>query len=120
MSYPVAIVLANPENPDNVGAVARAMKNTGFSDLRLVTPPRTWKKKARKMAMSARDILDRAVVFSSLAKATQDRQMVIGTTRRQGPKRGLLVPFGRIPKLVSKKTSAIVFGRESKGLSNAD
>ena len=55
----IAILLVSPENPDNIGAVARAVKNMGFSDLRLVRPPRQWRTKAKKMAMSADDILNR-------------------------------------------------------------
>jgi TrmH family RNA methyltransferase len=34
-----AVVLVEPETPGNVGTVARAMKNFGFDDLRLIDPP---------------------------------------------------------------------------------
>ena len=30
-----SVILARPENPENIGLVARAMANTGFNDLRL-------------------------------------------------------------------------------------
>src|SRR3989442_15442959 len=35
-----AFVLFRPKAPGNVGAAARALKNMGFSDLRLVAPQR--------------------------------------------------------------------------------
>ena len=34
----VAFVLVRPRNPNNIGAVARAMSNFGLADLRLVEP----------------------------------------------------------------------------------
>ncbi len=35
---PLRVVLVSPRNPLNIGAVARAMSNFGFTDLRLVNP----------------------------------------------------------------------------------
>ena len=120
----IAIILASPENPDNIGAAARAIKNMGFEDLRLVNPPRSWRTKAKKMAMSASDILTKGETFTSLQDAIQDLGLVIGTTRRLGGHRGTFLPFG---KAVSKvrggsyhQKIGILFGRESKGLSNEE
>jgi len=53
----VAVILVSPENTDNIGAAARAVKNMGFADLRLVEPPKAWRTRAKKMAVSAEDIL---------------------------------------------------------------
>ena len=120
----IAIILVSPENPDNIGAAARAVKNMGFSDLRLVEPPRQWRTKAKKMAMSAGDILKKTLEFQSLSKAIRDLEFVIGTTRRAGGHRGTFLSFD---KAVSKirgssrhQKIGIVFGRESKGLANED
>ena len=120
----IAIILVSPENPDNIGAIARAVKNMGFVDLRLVEPPRTWRTKAKKMAMSAEDILKKGEEYSSLQDAIQDLGLVIGMTRRLGGHRGTFLPFDQA---VSKARGSshrqkigIVFGRESKGLANED
>ena len=91
----IAIILVSPENPDNIGAIARAVKNMGFVDLRLVEPPRTWRTKAKKMAMSAEDILKKGEEYSSLQDAIQDLGLVIGTTRRGGGHRGTFHPFDK-------------------------
>jgi tRNA/rRNA methyltransferase len=120
----IAVILVSPENPDNIGAVARAVKNMGFSDLRLVKPPRGWRVKARKMAMAAGDILKDAKAFSSLREAVLDLGLVIGTTRRGGGHRGIFLSFdkaitGICRNSLNQKTG-IVFGRESKGLANED
>ncbi len=117
-----AVILVCPENPDNIGAVARAVKNMGFSDLRLVTPPQRWRTKARKMAVSAEDVLKRALVFSSLQKAVSDLGTVVGTSRRGGGHRGVFLPFdagiSKLRTATFRQKVGIVFGRESKGLSN--
>lgn len=120
----IAIVLVFPENPDNIGAAARAIKNMGFEDLRLVGPPKAWRTKAKKMAVSAADILKKGKVYASLKSAIEDLGLVIGTTRRFGGHRGTFVPFeeaiSKVRRASHRQKIGIVFGRESKGLSNED
>ncbi len=120
----IAAILVAPENVDNIGAAARAVKNMGFSDLRLVRPPQNWKTKGKKMAMSAVDVLKKARPFESLAAATRDLTLVIGTTRRSGAGRGLFVSFPEAISMIREKSGSgkigIVFGCESKGLANRD
>ncbi len=120
----IAVILVAPENTDNIGAVARAVKNMGFSDLRLVRPPRGWRVKGKKMAVTADDILKRATVFASLREAMQDLGLVIGTTRRGGGHRGAFLPFDETVSEIRGSSLGrkvgIVFGRESKGLANEE
>jgi TrmH family RNA methyltransferase len=120
----IAIILVSPENPDNIGAAARAIKNMGFADLRVVTPPKAWRTKAKKMAMSAGDILKKAKECVSLQDAIRDLGLVIGTTRRLGGHRGTFLPFDQTVSMVRGRSTSqkvgIVFGRESKGLANED
>ena len=120
----IAIILVSPENPDNIGAVARAVKNMGFADLRLVSPPRAWRAKAKKMAMSASDILKKGKAYASLQDAIQDLGVVIGTTRRLGGHRGTFLSFDKTVAKIRgssrQQKIGIVFGRESKCLENED
>jgi tRNA/rRNA methyltransferase len=120
----IAIILVSPENPDNIGAAARAIKNMDFSELRLVKPPRAWRIKAKKMAVSAVDILKSGKEYPTLQDATQDLGLVIGTTRRLGGHRGTFLPFDRAVMKVRANSRqqkiGIVFGCESKGLANED
>lgn len=120
----VAIVLVEPEIADNIGATARAMKNMGLTDLRLVNPRAGWREKARTLAVGAAPFLDEAKVFTSLKEAVSDAVWVVGTTRRQGGRRRAFLEF---PDAMEKlraagagKTAAVVFGRESKGLLNEE
>jgi len=122
MSSRISIILVEPEVPDNIGAAARAMKNMGLSDLRLVQPPVDWKQRAVKMAVKAYERIERAKVFSSLREAASDARLVIGTTRRQGRRRGNFLAYGEAIDKICKTRGpvAVVFGKESKGLSNRD
>jgi len=120
----IAVILVSPENPDNIGAAARAVKNMGFGDLRLVTPPKGWRVKATKMAVAAADILKKGKEYPSLQDAIQDLGFVVGTTRRSGGHRGAFLSFAEFVAEVRGKSRwqkiGIVFGRESKGLANED
>ncbi|HOW58683.1 MAG TPA: RNA methyltransferase [Candidatus Omnitrophota bacterium] len=120
----IAIILVASENADNIGAVARAIKNMGFCDFRLVRPPRAWRSKGKKMAMSAADILKHAKVFSSTRDAIRDLNFIVGATRRRGSGRGSFLSFqeaiARIIRESRRHRVGIVFGCESKGLANQD
>jgi len=123
MKLQIAIILVETETPDNIGAAARSLKNMGLSDLRLVRPPLHWKEKGKKLAMSAFDILEKAKIYESLERAVEDCQVVVGTSRRLGGKRGTFLPFDKTLKRIHvnavKSQCALVFGKESKGLDNA-
>lgn len=122
MNANTVILLVEPENPDNIGAVCRAMKNMGLFQLRLVKPPMGWRKKAEKMAMHSHDVLKKAVVYKTAVAAVEDCQLVIGTSRRGGPKRGFAISFSKaiqkIKKTRLKYRVTVMFGKESKGLDN--
>lgn len=120
----ISIILVQPEIGENIGAAARALKNMGFSDLRLVKPAADWEKRAWYMATFAQDMLKKVKIYDSLDEAVKDRQLLVATTRRKSDFRGFFRPY---PEMISemrlasgKQKVGILFGRESKGLSNAD
>ena len=56
---------------ENIGACARAMKNCGLDDLRLVDPRDGWPNTAANaMAAHAEDIVEAAQVFDTLQQIT--------------------------------------------------
>src|ERR1700753_4010757 len=75
----VSVVLVRARNPNNIGAVARAMHGFGFSDLRLVHDYSVGLEKARS-AVDGCSILATAKEFSTVAEAVADCHLVIGTT----------------------------------------
>lgn len=120
----VHIILSHPFTADNIGAAARAIKNMGFSKLRLVAPRRNWRKRARVLACNAQDVLSAAEVYDSLEEAVVDLNWTAGTTCRLSAQRGKFISFNGFVETVQKKSSAlkmgVVFGCEAKGLNNAE
>ena len=117
------VVLVDPKFPPNLGAVARAMKNMGVSDLRLVHPRAELNKAAYVMALGASDILDRGRFHGKLLEAVADCGLVIGTTRRTGTQRRNLISPRAAAELLrsvllSGESAALVFGSEDVGLAN--
>src|SRR5437868_6218848 len=118
------VVLVSPRNPLNIGAAARAMFNFGFSRLRVVNPYAVAFREARS-AIAAREILQAAEEFSSVADAVADCRLVVGTTSLGH--RGLAHKLHRLEKgaaLIREQLQsvpvAVLFGSEKFGLTNED
>ncbi len=117
-----AIVLVEPTHPGNIGAVARAMANMGFLDLRLVKPQIFPSPVAKSMAAGADSILRSATVYDTLDEAIADCRYMIGTSARDRtidwPS---LTPAAAMKSIEGVKAAdvAFVFGTERTGLSNA-
>lgn len=120
----LSIVLVRPKFPENVGSVARAMKNMGLSRLILVDGCSPLHANAYKVASGAEDILERAEELPSLTEAISDTGCVVGTTSREGEeRRPLLSPRDLMKKLIPlsmKNAIALVFGPEREGLTNEE
>jgi len=119
----IDVVLVRPKEDGNVGAVARLARNFGATRLALVAPRAALGPEARRRAMAGLPFLEAARRFPTVAKATADADLVIGTTdlstgrstaylrRSVSPERlgEMLLPVeGRI---------ALLFGPEDNGLS---
>lgn len=120
----VCFVLVEPKEPGNIGAAARAIKNMGFTNLCLVNPPPEMSDEGRWFARNAHDVLDAAEVYDSLEGAVRGKALVVGTTRRKGKRRGVILPLEkgvtRIYDIAAKNKVAVLFGREARGLFNEE
>ncbi len=120
----VSVVLVRPRGAANVGAVARAMKNTGISDLVLVRPELSTSFVAQAMAVHAQEVLAEARQCDSLASAVAPCALVVGTTCRAGGYRAAVESpreaAARIVRAATANRVALVFGPEDHGLSNED
>ena len=117
-------MLVAPSHPGNIGGAARAMKNMGFEDLALVTPERFPDPQAEWRAAAAGDVLERASVHQTLEDAIADCVLVAGTSARQ---RSVPWPTRSVDDFAAEVKAngaagpvAVLFGRESSGLSNAE
>jgi len=118
----IRIVLVEPAGPLNVGSVARVMKNMGLHQLVLVNPQCDHLgEEARLMAVRAADILETTKVVESLPAALVGCVRAIATTGddcRSLPTQ-LEEPADALPWLL-EAPSALIFGREDCGLTNAE
>ena len=121
---PVRFVLYEPSHPGNVGAVARAMKTMGFTELVLVNPGRGIDGEARARSSGALDVLEAARTVDSLDAAIQGCGIVVGASaRRRRLHWPEMDPRECAQTLVTArlgKTAAVLFGPERAGLTNAE
>lgn len=118
----ISIILVEPQSAGNIGSVARAMENTGFSNLVLINPVDYKNNEAYSMACNACGTLLKAEVFGNIRDAIKDSGLVVGTTRRKGRERyPVLTLQEAIPNILiaaKRNKVSILFGREDKGLKN--
>ncbi|MCP9833605.1 MULTISPECIES: RNA methyltransferase [unclassified Cyanobium] len=117
------LVLVEPAGPLNVGSVARLCRTYGLGDLRLVAPRcDPLGDEARLMAVKGFPLLLQAQVFPTLAAALADCGRVVATSGRpEGEPLPLEDPDDALTWLLAGDQalpSALVFGREDRGLSN--
>ena len=120
----ISIVLVDPQIPENIGSVARAMNNMDVKRLILVRPKNCDFVRVIKMATRhSIDIIDQMEVHNDLKSAIRKFRYVVGTTARLGAARPAITSPQRLAKdLVSisqENTIAILFGPEDRGLSNS-
>jgi tRNA/rRNA methyltransferase len=134
----VLVVLHRPQSAENIGAVARVLKNFGLSRLAIVAPP-SWAgpprsggtgtaredvlARARRLARKAGDVLDATAVHGDLGGALRGTIWTCGTTSRRVEGRPRLAP-SELGREVARRSVggpvALVFGQERRGLSDAE
>lgn len=119
------IVLVSPRNPLNIGAVARAMANFGFSHLTVAAPYAPHWREA-KSAVGAPDLLLHANESQTLQQALAGCTFVAGTgtlTHRK-PQQPVVQLPDLAPILLRELDrggrAALVFGPEKHGLTRDD
>ncbi|MFL5262025.1 MAG: RNA methyltransferase [Anaeromyxobacteraceae bacterium] len=115
----VRIVLVRPRNPENLGAVARAMKNFGLADWAVVALGTHDFATARRVAVHAEDLLDRPRLCATLDEAVADCAWVVGTSSRRVRGKRRLTP-DEVAEGARERggRTALVFGEERSGLDN--
>jgi TrmH family RNA methyltransferase len=118
----VAVVLYEPQDPVNIGAVIRAMKNMGVSSLRLVRPVAYEPERIETIAHDTADLVAATRHTVDLDEALADCIDVVAfTARRRAAKRTQLTPrtaAARLVEAAGRGPVAVLFGREDAGLPN--
>ncbi len=116
------VVLVEPESDGNIGFVARAMKNFGVRDLILVNPKAPLSDEIKAYSMHGYDVYAQSRKYES-PDCLKMFDIVVGFSGNVNCESGLLrqaVALKNLPKVICSKNTALVFGRESKGLSNEE
>lgn len=119
----IRVVLIHTSHPGNIGSTARAMKTMGLSELYLVKPKTFPDEQAMVMSSNARDILENAVVVDTMQQAIADCQLIVGASARHERALSWNTQDARscgelLVKQANINQVAVIFGRESSGLTN--
>jgi tRNA/rRNA methyltransferase len=117
----VSVTLVEPRGPVNVGHIARLVRNFGVEKLYLVDP-KVDLSVAAVYAAHAAEVLDGAIV-TTLERVRRDHDLLVATTavratRKSNVIRRTVGPDRLHEILSSSRTSSLVFGRDTTGLTN--
>ncbi|MBL8644649.1 MAG: RNA methyltransferase [Rhodospirillaceae bacterium] len=118
------VILMEPRLAENMGTTARAMRNCGLSELRLVDPKADWlSEKAIAASSGGAVILEKAKRFDTLEEAIADLQRIYATTaRRREMVKPIFTAKGAGPDMrghaEAGRKMGLLFGREKHGLTS--
>ena len=115
------MTLVEPRGPVNLGHVARLVQNFGVEKLYLVEP-KVDVSVASVYASHASEVLDRAVV-TNFERVRRENELLVATTAIRASKKSNVIRRTVGPDrlhgiLSAAKSSSLVFGRDTTGLTN--
>ena len=121
----ITIIIVQPQQPDNVAAIARIMASFGFQELILINPLMNIKDIRPEISRGGTRIIDNIQVYDNLSEVRKHHDLLIGTTAKQSLGRNYGKEHIRLEELeaIAKKNNGrigIVFGREDRGLTNEE
>ena len=119
----IRIVVIEPVMAGNVGSIARAMANFGFTELVLVNPLSFDMNLSASFACNGDYILESMRKAASFEEAVRGASVIVGMTRR-AKETEPTIPVEDAAKMVlhaaSSSDAAIVLGRERSGLTEQE
>jgi len=116
----IHFILVRPQMGENIGFVARAIKNFNITKLRIVDPKCNWpSQKALATSVGANDVLKSSKIYNSVNKSIADLRVVFASTSRIRKVNKKIISILDLKKKIKKKQKiGIMFGPEASGLSN--
>ena len=118
------IVLVRPHLPANLGSVARAARNFGVGDVRLVEPAARPDEESYRLASGADEVLGSLRRFERLEEAVTDLQAVVATSSLRGREEQRFLSLAELPgflrSLGQGTRVGFVFGPERSGLTEEE
>ena len=115
----ISFILHKPQLSENIGLCARGMKNFGFKTLSLIEPkPLFPNDKIIATSVGARDIIQKAKVYTNLEKSLSKTDILIATSARFRNKNIKHISLKDLNRIDFTKKVSFLFGSEASGLSN--
>ena len=116
----IHFILVRPQMGENIGSVARAIKNFNIKNLRIVNPRCQWpNQKALTTSVGAKDVLKSTKIYNSIEKSIGDLDIVFASTSRIRTINKKIISIRDLRKKIKKKRKiGVLFGPEASGLSN--
>jgi len=117
------VVLVRPHVPGNLGSVARAARNFGVGDVRLVEPACSPDEEAHRLASGADELLDGMTRYPTLLEAVAEFDVVIATSSLRGRAERRWLTLAELPAFLNSGKGArvaYVFGPERSGLTEEE
>ncbi len=120
----LGVVLVRPHTPANLGSAARAARNFGVEDLRLVEPAAPVDEESRRLASGADGVLDGLRRFPTLSEAVAEFDAVVATSSLRGREDQRFLALEDLPGFLADlgqgARTAFVFGPERSGLTEEE
>ena len=116
----IYFILVRPQIGENIGSVARAIKNFNIKYLRIVNPRCDWpNQKALATSVGAKDVLKTAKIYNSVEKSIGDLDIIFASSSRIRKVNKKTISVSNLKKKIKKgRKIGILFGPEASGLSN--
>ena len=116
------VILVKPQLAENIGMVARAMKNCAISELRLVAPKQSHTEQiALRASSNSEEVLLNAKVYEDAKSAIADLEIVYAATARPRHQvKEVLTAEEMAKTLPVDRKVGFMFGCERTGLENED
>lgn len=116
------VILVKPQLAENIGMAARAMKNCGLKELRLVLPEQDPRSEiALRASSNSEEVLENAKIYSSTLEAIADLEEVYAATARPRHQiKTVLTAEAAAKGLDLQRKTGFMFGCERTGLENED
>ena len=116
------VLLSRPTSPDNIGLVARGMKNTGLKELRIISDS-PLNPNSYITAVHAEEILDNSGVYPDISTAVTDMDVVFAATarhRKNYTSLSLKQALRKMLKFSQESRIGLLFGNERTGLTSEE
>jgi len=116
----IYFILVRPQIGENIGSVARAIKNFNIKYLRIVNPRCNWPNhKALATSVGAKDILNSAKIYNSVEKSIEDLDIIFASSSRIRKVNKKVISISNLKTKIKRgRKIGILFGPEASGLSN--